>query len=197
MKIGIDIDGVLADFNSEFIKRCVDVTGKDLFPPRPFDIPTWHYPQHYGYTDADMKYPDGPVWQSIVDDPMFWYTLHPYDDAPAFLLPLDHGVHDVYFVTNRPGPTAKQQTESWLEFHGYGLHSPNFSFPTVMLSHDKGSIAKALGLDLYIDDRTENCLDVNHASPSTKVFMRARTWNTPIRGIPRIDSLAEFASQIK
>ena len=50
MRIGFDVDGVLADFNKRFIERVIAITGRDLFPPRPFDIPTWNYPEHYGYT---------------------------------------------------------------------------------------------------------------------------------------------------
>lgn len=192
MKIGIDVDGVLANFNEAFIQRCIDITGKDLFPPRPFDIPTWHYPQHYGYTEAEMKFPDGPVWASIIADETFWYMLKPYDDAVEFLSELDHGEHEIYFVTNRAGVQVKAQTESWIEFHGYGLKSPNFSFPTVLISSLKGDVARALDLDLYIDDKTENCIDVRHMHPRTKVFMLARPWNVEVPGIPRIPSLAEF-----
>lgn len=196
MKIGIDVDGVLADFNKSFIERVIAVTGKDLFPPRPFDIPTWHYPQHYGYTDAEMKYPDGPVWGSISDDSSFWYHLSPYDGVVEFMARLDSGVHDFYFITNRPGATAKSQTENWIDYHNFGLQSDSFSNPTVLVSGAKGMCARALKLDLYIDDNTENCLDVNSASPSTHVIMLARPWNTAQMGILRVDSLHQFESFI-
>lgn len=196
MKIGIDVDGVLADFNKSFIERVIDVTGKDLFPPRPFDIPTWHYPQAYGYTDAEMKYPDGPVWKTIADDPSFWYQLFPYDGAVEFIARLDSSVHDLYFITNRPGTTAKSQTENWIEFHNFGLQSEAFSYPTVLVSPAKGLCAKALNLDLYIDDNTDNCLDVNHTSPNTRVVMLARPWNTAQPGILRAESLPQFEALI-
>lgn len=196
MKIGIDVDGVLADFNSEFIKRCVAVTGKDLFPARPFDIPTWHYPQHFGYSEAEMAFPNGPVWAHVIDDPTFWYQLFPYDGVPEFLSQLDSSQHDIYFITNRPGVTAKMQTENWLEFHNFGLQTDAFSYPTVLISTEKGLCAKALGLDLYIDDKTENCMDVNHVSPKTRTIMLARPWNKPLQGIARIESLKYFFALI-
>lgn len=193
MRIGIDIDGVLADFNSAFIPLIIDVTGKDLFPPRPFDIPTWHYPQHFGYTDAEMDFKKGPVWSAIRNNPEFWYTLPAYDGAQEFLRKLDIGYHDIYFITSRTGVNVKMQTEAWLEYNNFGLHTPNFGFPTVLISDYKGAAAKALNLDLYIDDRTSNALDVNHESPTTKVIIMNRPWNiADVNTLPRVDTLQQF-----
>lgn len=197
MKIGFDVDGVLADFNRSFIDRVVAVTGKDLFPARPFDIPLWNYPQHYGYSDKDLEYPHGPVWSSVVNDPTFWYMLYPYDGVPEFLAKLDSGVHDIYFMTNRPGLTSKAQTENWLEFHGFGASTQAFSYPTVMITIEKGACSKALNLDLYIDDKDENCLDVHYLSPKTRTVMLARPWNHAQQGIPRVESLDQFATFIE
>ena len=42
MVIGLDVDGVLADFNTPFIARIIQVTGRDLFPPRPFVLANLH-----------------------------------------------------------------------------------------------------------------------------------------------------------
>ena len=192
MKIGIDVDGVLADFNKAFIDRTVQVVGKDLFPIRPFDIPCWDYPQHFGYTNPECS----TVWENVKQDDTFWYQLFPYDGVPEFLSQLNSAEHDIYFITNRPGVYVKSQTESWLEFHNFGLQTEAFSYPTVLISAEKGLCAKALGLDLYIDDRTENCLDVNHMSPKTRVVMLARPWNTEQNGIARLGTLSEFAMLI-
>ncbi len=192
MRIGIDVDGVLADFNRSFIERVIEVTGKDLFPPRPFDIPTWDYPQHYGYTNTECSL----VWENIKTDDSFWYQLFPYDGAPEFLSKLHGGHHDIYFITSRPGLNTKSQTENWLEFHHYGMDTEVYSYPTVLISSDKGGCAKALKLDLYIDDRTENCLDVNHASPGTRTIMLARPWNVAQPGILRVETLDQFVAFI-
>lgn len=167
MIIGVDIDGVLADFNGSFIERVIQVTGEDKFPPRPFDIPLWNYPEHYGYTAEE----NSAVWENIKSDRTFWRTLEPYPDARAALAYLDEVTRhdDLYFVTARPGVAAKIQTEYWLTTHGY-------EYPTVLIASDKASIAQALKFDVYIDDRWENCEAVRTRSRA-KVFLMSRPWN--------------------
>lgn len=172
MRIGFDVDGVLADFNSSFIDRVISVTGRDLFPPRPFDIPCWDYPEFYGYTTEENQ----AVWQSIVNDKGFWLGLSPYWDAMTILerLRVLSLSHDLYFITSRPGLMAKAQTEVWL-----ATHSGDFMWnPTVLISSDKGACAHALKLDMYIDDRFENCRDVADNTVGCTVYLINRPWNT-------------------
>src|SRR5579862_2243441 len=114
MIIGIDVDGVLADFNDRFIRRVISVTGKHLFPSLPFDIPCWDYPQYYGYTKAEVE----TVLADIHNDHSFWYALRPYEGVTGALQTLG-GWHfrgdDIYFITSRQGVRVKQQTEEWLK----------------------------------------------------------------------------------
>lgn len=192
MKLGFDVDGVFADFNSSFIERVVVVTGRDLFPPRPFDIPCWDYPEHYGYTREETS----AVWQGIEKDRTFWLNLSPYDGAMDILerirvLSIDHD-HDVYFITSRPGIGAKGQTETWL-----ATHSGDFLWnPTVLVSGDKGRCAKALKLDYYIDDRFENCLDVAVSGGGCQTFLMDRPWNNRADHeddrLTRVDAVSEM-----
>jgi hypothetical protein len=63
----------------------------------------------------------------------------------------------VLFLTQRPpraGATAQVQSQRGLQAHG-------FEWPSVFdMSGSRGKVADALALDVVIDDRPENCLDV-------------------------------------
>ena len=170
-RIGVDIDGVLANFNESYIETVVAVTGRDLFPARPFDIVTWNYPESYGYTREEVA----KVWECIKASETFWQNLGTYPTTVNdlnYLAEKQEEGHDVYFVTARPGVLAKFQTEMWF----LGIPQCEIT-PTVLISSEKGLCAKALSLDAYIDDRWENVIDVVSVSPSTRVFILDRPWN--------------------
>lgn len=64
---------------------------------------------------------------------------------------------EIIFLTRRPesaGATSQLQTQRWLESKGFKLPS------VFVVQGSRGRIAAALGLDVVIDDRPENCLDV-------------------------------------
>lgn len=193
-RIGVDCDGVLADFNGAFIQRVIDVTGRDLFPVRPFDIPTWNYPEHFGYSAAEVS----AVWEDIKDDANFWVDLNDYPQTRVVLAQLQDlstygGSADVYFITARPGIDAKVQTEEWLLEMGFGE-------PTVLMSSAKGLCARALNLTHYIDDRWENVVDVRTYNPTTKVFLLTQPWNAnndaAAEGVTRVSSVLEFVQPV-
>lgn len=185
MKLGVDVDGVLADFNGNFIERYITVIGEDKFPARPFEIKSWNYPEDdYGYSVEQT----GNVWSSIKRDRSFWQDLPPYEDthdAMRQLSRLSWEEHDIYFITSRMGVKAKQQTEDWIMNNGFS------DYPTVLISSEKGLCARALKLDFYIDDRTENCEDVRDHAMANCVML-ARSWNRDIPNVPRIPNMAAF-----
>ncbi len=64
---------------------------------------------------------------------------------------------EVMFLTRRPesaGATAQVQTQRWLQAQGFTLPS------VYVVQGSRGLIAAALGIDVVVDDRPENCLDV-------------------------------------
>src|SRR3990167_5176986 len=158
LRLGIDLDGCLADFNRAFILRLIKETGINHFPvDGSLTLDVWDYPRKYGYTHDQVS----ATWASIKADSSFWSSLPEYPttghDLYCLVQRMEKG-DDVYFVTARVGATAKAQTEQWLE------HRMGFT-PTVLISSDKGLVAKALGLDAYIDDRWSNATEVLEEAP--------------------------------
>ena len=176
MRIGFDIDGVLANFTTAFIQETIRIAGKNLFLPEDSrNPPDWNYHLTRGYTEEEIK----PVFASIAASPNFWLDLKEEPGCSTLrmcILDLQR-FHDVYFVTNRQGEDAKWQTEQWLLLH-LGIERP-----TVLISKEKGLVARALKLDCYLDDNLENANDVV-----------LRTLPSPVKilcGVPSCKSLPQ------
>jgi uncharacterized HAD superfamily protein len=153
VKIGIDIDGVLSNFNRGFIDLIEKETGKTL-PALDDTYPDeWNYHKRWVTPEQDKK-----IWAEIRTS-MFWFELEPYAQTPITLVRLRElraQGHEIYFITTRPGELAKLDTEQWLKKWG-------MSNPTVLIAGNekaKGQLAAGLGLDAFIDDKPENCEQV-------------------------------------
>jgi len=84
---------------------------------------------------------------------------------------------EVIFLTTRPstaGDLVQLQSQQWLEAHG-------FQYPSVyVVQRSRGKIADALGLDAFVDDRPENCLDIAVES-NAKVIL---VWHGTVADVP-------------
>lgn len=161
-------DGVLADFNSSFIALIKQQTGIELPPVGPNYPDVWAYHRAGGVTPAQDKL----LWKHIKTSG-FWDTLDALPSATEAIQRLDvlrYSGADVYFITSRPGNFAKYLTEGWLMRHG-------FRYPTVLICNSKGPVAAGLELDAFIDDKTENCLDVARARELCRVFLVDAPYN--------------------
>ena len=166
MKYGIDLDGVLADFNRGFTILMNQVAGTRVTNPK---LDCWDWPNKY-WPKADID----KAWVVIRGNPDWWRQLQPYE--PSRFHPLQQASlqgHELYFLTQRPGPGVKEATESWLISNGIYR-------PTVLMTPDKGPVAAGLHLDALVDDRPENIHDVLNATLHTKCFIWDAPWNEEI-----------------
>jgi hypothetical protein len=196
VRIGFDVDGVLADFIPAYQALFVLIAGKNLFEPGDiFDPPCWHWPTLRGYED---QFPGitMDVLRNIWSNDNFWYSLGAMKNnvrALNMLIPLLEEKHEVYFLTNRAGLNPKRQTEMWLYKHlGYGRMSG--MWPTVLICGEnaKGDLCKHLKLDAYLDDKLENVEDVIAKNPTTQTYLLTRAYNQHRPFALQVKTLGEF-----
>ncbi len=99
------------------------------------------------------------LWQHVESIENFWQTLKEIEPGVIQRLGSTAAQRrwEIIFLTKRPetvGLTAQVQTQRWLESKGFPLPS------VFVVQGSRGRIADALALDIVIDDRPENCLDV-------------------------------------
>ena len=169
MRVAFDLDGVLANLHDPFVR-----TARQLFP----DIdPAAVRPADIGASPPDDR-EDPPVeesapaesvpltrrqsdtvWRTLAATENFWEGLQEIEEGTIRRLAAlaDERGWEILFITSRPrsaGRTVQRQSQRWLEAKGFPL-------PSVYVVHgSRGKVADALALDVVVDDRPDNCLDV-------------------------------------
>lgn len=191
LRIGVDVDGVLADFRSSFHVAAVRALRREV--PNPNDSPQSVGP----LAPQDVR----RVWDYIGKTQNWWMDVEPYEpEQIARLYSLTRAAGwEVFFLTKRPpsaGDSVQFQTQWWIERFGFYL-------PAVLtVPGSRGDIANGLRLDLVLDDQLINCVEVVSATP-TKALLMQRTPDKAARdqaidrGIGVVSTLAEAVSIIE
>jgi len=185
MNVMIDVDGVCADFVTNFY-----AIGQEFNPSIP--LRTTHTQADWsiweGFTREDIQ----KTWLRIKQSPTFWANLNSLMSWPdrasirfASLVP-NIGL---YFVTSRPGYNVKQQTEVW-----FRSLIPGFD-PTVLVverAHHKADIAKALDIGLSLEDNEENAHDIGKVIGRNNSYLLPRQYNRKHKQSPDVSGIMEF-----
>jgi hypothetical protein len=187
MRLGFDLDGTLADLQTALAREA-----RSLFPTvDPSTLPSSAAPgDRPAAADDDAQPPQVSVhglrpreerelWRAVCERVNFWETLEEIEPgAVARLSALaNERKWEIIFLTSRPetrGDNAQAQSHRWLSAHGFGT-------PSVFVVHgSRGKIAAALQLDVVVDDRPDNCLDVCADSPARPILI----WRGDERNLP-------------
>lgn len=180
--VGLDIDGVVADFLSPFLRVVEEKIGNGPIPPE---------------TITDFNFKDHPilsekiVYECMAEvsyDPAFWQTLSPLLSAQEWQ-ELDRlsRKEQLVFITHRYERETydiHEVTCGWLKRHGIGR-------PIVYFTQEsKAKLVDHLGVGLFVDDRHENCQEVAEKTAAT-VVMPHRHYNQSFHH-PRVKRIRNF-----
>jgi phosphoglycolate phosphatase-like HAD superfamily hydrolase len=119
------------------------------------------------------------LWEAVRNTENFWESLQ--ETEPGIIARLAQLARErgweVIFITQRPssaGDTTQLQTQRWLVAHGFDLPS------VYVIKGTRGKVAEALSLDIVVDDRPENCLDVKLESRARAILV----WNDDLASLP-------------
>lgn len=172
LRIGFDLDGVLADMETALIREAEKLfgpsVGQSATPPAaaaphasmsdlvPEDVSDNAPLRHELHLTAKQR---RLLWRQVSAIDGFWESLEEIE--PGIVASLasiaTERRWEIMFLTRRPataGATSQVQSQRWLEAKG-------FRFPSVyVVTGSRGLIASALSLDIVVDDTPSNCVDV-------------------------------------
>lgn len=190
MTLGFDIDGVLADFITPFLRLLENRIGSAPIDPASITDPNF---MHHPFLTREII---TECMEAASYDAEFWRDLAPLPSAQQWrALDKLSREHQVVFITHRwvrDSYDIHRVTCDWLGSHGV-------SSPVVHFTQDKKSfLVNELGVEIFVDDRHENCEDVATATDAA-VFMPHRPYNQAfdhpkVRRIQQLDELFNYLS---
>ncbi len=174
--LGFDIDGVVADTGSAFLKLAAQDYGIDNFTLD--DITEF---------DVSQCLPIAPdiidaIFHKLMSDPI-GADLQPMPGAVSILTKLSQSA-PLTFITARP---LKEPIAEWLNWV-LGARIYNDARLIAMGDHDgKPSFVKELGLQYFVDDRVQTCIELaQHAGIHPLVY--TQPWNQGRHNLQKVDS---------
>lgn len=188
LRIAFDCDGVLADMDS-----AIEAIATRLFGPAENEAAAPAVPPSTEATGNEADATVTPeeeqvepervrrltrrqqhdIWEEVRRTDNFWESLQ--ETEPGIVARVAEMATkrrwEVIFITQRPasgGDITQRQTQRWLVAHG-------FECPAVFVTKgSRGKVADALSLDVLVDDRPENCLDVKLESAARAILVWRR-----------------------
>jgi uncharacterized HAD superfamily protein len=183
--VGLDIDGVLADFVPAFLRVLAERVGNGPIDPQSVTDPNF---TNHPFLTAEIV---SRCVAEVSSDPLFWELLAPLP-SPDQWRALDALSRDkrLLFITHRypcESYDVGRVTRTWLAKHGV-------SEPMVYFTQaHKSELIRKLNVQLFVDDRHENCRDAAEHTEAV-VMMPHRTYNGSFTHprVRRIRDLAEL-----
>ncbi len=178
MRLGIDLDGVVADFTSGWMRLYNAEFGTALTPDL---VTSWSGALHLTHFTTKREFWE---WAHRDREVSLFRGLDTYPGAVETLRGLA-GKHHVVIITAKPA-WAVHDTFAWIAEH---------RLPTreVHILAQKWMVA----CDVYLEDSPQQLRDISHSRPEAVVCRFVRPWNHPLEGVVDVAGWPDFAELVK
>ena len=188
--VGLDIDGVVADFLSPFLLRLEERIGKGPIPAE--SLRSVRLSAHPVLTEEAVE----ECAEAVRRDPGFWDGLESLLSREQWRR-LEHlsQRRELSFITHRRGHESwdiHAVTAGW--FRRHGITDPDVHFT----EKEKSALVEKLGVVLFVDDNYENCGEVAEKT-HIRVLMPHHPYNRSFShpGVTRIMHFDEVFTQFE
>ena len=178
MRLGIDLDGVVADFNRGWMRRYNDDFGTSLETGQ---VVTWDAMvdlTHFGNTDEFWTWANANGRNGLFRD------LPLYPGAVEALEQLAVR-HELVIITSKP-PGHEAHTYEWIGRHRIPTREVHITF-------EKWRVE----CDVYLDDGPHNLEALVLERPDRTVCRFVRPWNAPVPGTIDVRDWDEFVTLVE
>lgn len=176
LRVGVDMDGVLADFNAGWMTRYNDEFGTQL---QASHMDAWDGPErltHIGSMDEFWAWARGDGRSTFRDAPALPGAVEAVNRIAV--------QHRLVIVSSK-FPWAIPDSLAWLADHGVRAREVHFLW-------DKSVAA----CDIYLDDATHVLRDLLAGRRQATVCRMVRAWNEPVAGAVDIESWGQFEALV-
>ena len=190
MKVGFDIDGVLADFITPYLDFLATRAGCDTIEADA--CADLFFAGHAALTKELVS----QCLFELARDEAFWHGLKPIPTAEQWdAISRLSRAGRVVFITHR----MQQERFDITELTRQWLHNHGVDEPVVHVTSEKKSqLIHAMSLQCFVDDRHENCEDIA-TQTTAQAFLLHRPYNRDFSHpkVQRIANLDEFFAYVE
>lgn len=188
MRIGVDIDNVLSNFNDELLREYIihdkEINGNGIVNKDEYITKMFNWKD-----EAEKKFYKENIERIAVN-------LKPIKNCAKYIRKLKEIGCEIYIITGRDNGDYSDpynMTVNWLK--KYNIYYDEIFLVDVKNSHSKTEVCLENNISIMIDDSKRMCLDASNHGITT--FIMDTPYNKDVDGIIRVHTWKEIFEKVK
>ena len=179
MRIGVDLDGVVANFTKGWTEHYKIEFGKEILES---DIISWGLSKPLTHFETELDFWE---WAKEINGSSIFRNLETYENSVEVLTKLAMSGHEIVILSSKP----------WWSIHDTLMWLGENKIPSreIHFIEDKWRVE----CDVYIDDAPHQIENFVKKVPDKLILRFVREYNRPVRGAVDIHKWAELTSLLE